>query len=185
MHLGRKVLVGSLLITARRVSIEGDRERTKELYAFLTTDTTLSANNLLRFRKNLFLMKMTVTDQIKTLDRKFKQNEAQYDLDKKAAKISALYSGNLNKYEYLTGEDLNYQSSTGEQAKFDYSPLNEFFSRRLQEEDKKEGLLKRLKHIENKTEDKQSKQLGIKSVIDIFDEQLTQEARDMLINLGN
>ena len=108
MHLGRKVLVGSLLITARRVSIEGDRERTKELYAFLTTDTTLSANNLLRFRKNLFLMKMTVTDQIKTLDRKFKQNEAQYDLDKKAAKISALYSGNLNKYEYLTGEDLNY-----------------------------------------------------------------------------
>ena len=55
----------------------------------------------------------------------------------------------------------------------------------MQEEDKKEGLLKRLKHIENKTEDKQSKQLGIKSVIDIFDEQLTQKARDMLINLGN
>ena len=33
------------------------------------------------------------------------QNEAQYDLDRKAAKISALSSSNLDKYEYLTGED--------------------------------------------------------------------------------
>ena len=49
---------------------------------------------------------MTVTDQIKILDRKIMQNEAQYDLDRKAAKISALSSNNLDKYEYLTGEDL-------------------------------------------------------------------------------
>ena len=46
---------------------------------------------------------MTVTDQIKILDRKIMQNKAQYDLDRKAAKISALSSNNLNKYEYLTG----------------------------------------------------------------------------------
>ena len=39
---------------------------------------------------------MTVTDQIKILDRKTKQNEAKYDLDRKAAKISALSSGNLD-----------------------------------------------------------------------------------------
>ena len=44
---------------------------------------------------------MTVTDQIKILDRKIKQNEAQYDLDREAAKISALSSHNLEKYEYL------------------------------------------------------------------------------------
>ena len=49
-------------------------------------------------------MKMTVNDEIKILDRKIKQNEAQYDLDRKAAKISALFSNNLDKYEYLTGE---------------------------------------------------------------------------------
>ena len=49
---------------------------------------------------------MTVPDQIKILDRKIKQNEAQYDLDRKA-KISALSSENLGKYEYLTGEDLD------------------------------------------------------------------------------
>ena len=35
------------------------------------------------------------------------QNESQYDLDRKAAKISALYSNNLDKYEYLTGENLS------------------------------------------------------------------------------
>ena len=49
---------------------------------------------------------MTVTDQIKILNRKIKQNEAQYDLDRKAAKISALSCNNLDKYEYLNGEDL-------------------------------------------------------------------------------
>ena len=51
---------------------------------------------------------MTVTDQIKILDRKIKQNEAQYDLDKEAAKISALSSNNLDKYEYLTSNILHW-----------------------------------------------------------------------------
>ena len=71
-------------------------------------DTTLSSSNLLRFRKNLFdtLQKMTVTDQTKILNRKIKQNEAQYDLGRQAAKISLFSSNNLDKYKYLTGEDL-------------------------------------------------------------------------------
>ena len=42
---------------------------------------------------------MTVTVQIKILNRKIKQNESQYDLDREAAKISALPSNNLDKYE--------------------------------------------------------------------------------------
>ena len=66
---------------------------------------------------------MTVTDQIKILNRKIKQNEVQYDFDREAAKISALSSKNLDKYEYLTGEDLGLKSSTIEKAKFEYSPL--------------------------------------------------------------
>ena len=41
---------------------------------------------------------MTVTDKIKILDRKIKQNKAQYDLDRKASKISALSTENLDKY---------------------------------------------------------------------------------------
>ena len=55
---------------------------------------------------------MTVTDQIKILDRKIMQNEAQYDLDRKAAKIFALSSNNLDKYEYLTGKDFGLKPST-------------------------------------------------------------------------
>ena len=49
---------------------------------------------------------MTVTDQIKIIDNKIKANQAQYDLDRLTAKISALSSGELRKHEYLTGEDL-------------------------------------------------------------------------------
>ena len=92
---------------------------------------------------------MTVTDQTKILDRKIMQNEAQYDLDRKAAKISALSSNNLDKYEYLTGEDLGLKPSTIEQAKFEYSPLGKIFNKRLDKDDKKEGLFKRLENIED------------------------------------
>ena len=95
---------------------------------------------------------MTVTDQIKILKRKIKKNETQYDLGRKAAEISALFSNNLDKYEYLTGEDLGLKPSTVDQAKFEYSPLGKVFNKGLSEEDKKEGLFKRLKNIEGKNE---------------------------------
>ena len=67
---------------------------------------------------------MTINDQIKISNRKIVQNEAQYDLDRKAAKITALFSNNLDKYEYLTGEDLGLKPSTIEQTKFEYSLLS-------------------------------------------------------------
>ena len=70
---------------------------------------------------------MTATDQIKILDKKIKQNKAQYNLDRKAAKISVLSLENLDKHEYLTGEGINYKPSTVEQEKFDYSPLSKSF----------------------------------------------------------
>ena len=63
---------------------------------------------------------MTGTDQIKILNRNIMQNEAQYDLDRETAKISALPSNNLDEYEYLTGEDLSLKPSTIDQAKFEY-----------------------------------------------------------------
>ena len=80
------------------------------------------------------------------------QNEAQYDLDRKAAKISALSSNNLDKYEYLTGEDLGLKRSTVERAKFEYSPLGKIFNRWLEKDDQKEEFFKRLKNIEGKNE---------------------------------
>ena len=92
---------------------------------------------------------MTVTDQIKILKRKIMQKEAQYYLDRKPAKISALSSNNLDKYEYLTGQDLGLKPSTVERAKFEYSLLGKIFNKVLSEDDKKEGPFKRLKSIEN------------------------------------
>ena len=93
---------------------------------------------------------MTVTDRIKILDRKNMQNEAQYDLDGKTAKISALSSNNLEKYENLTVEDLGLKPSTVEQAKFEYSPLGNVFTKELDKDDQKEGLFKRLKILKTR-----------------------------------
>ena len=97
---------------------------------------------------------MTVTDPIKILDRKIMQNEARYVLDRKTAKISALSSNDLDKYEYLTDEDLGHKPSTVEQATFEFSPLDKIFNKGLDKDrDKIEGLLKRLKNIEGKNEE--------------------------------
>ena len=59
---------------------------------------------------------MTVTDQLEIIDNKIKANQAQYDLDRLSAKIS----GDLRKYEYVTGEDLGYKPSVLEKEKFGY-----------------------------------------------------------------
>ena len=61
---------------------------------------------------------MTIEDQIK-------DEKLQYDINREAAKISALSSGKLDKYEYLTGEEIlpSNQQQIIQQAKFDYSPI--------------------------------------------------------------
>ena len=78
---------------------------------------------------------MTIADQIKVLDKKILQKEAQYDLDRKAAIISARSFNNLDKIEYLTGEDLALRPDTIEQAKFEYSPLGKVFDEGLSGDD--------------------------------------------------
>ena len=104
---------------------------------------------------------MTLTDELKILDDKIKANQAQYDIDREAAKISALSSGELEKYENLTGEDLGYKPGVVESAKFKYSPLGRVFNKVLEKEDKKEGLLKKLKNIEDKHEEQLNNQLKL------------------------
>ena len=94
---------------------------------------------------------MTLTDQIKILNSKIKQNKSQYDLDRKAAEVSALSSKNLDKYELLTGKDLDLKPSTVAQTKFEYFPLGK--NKRLSEDDIKEGILKRLENIKVKNEE--------------------------------
>ena len=94
---------------------------------------------------------MTRFDQIKILDNKIKVNKAQYMLDTKNAEISAKSSGELDKYQYLTGEDLGYKPDVLTQAKFEYSPLGKVFNDGLSKKDKtkKVGILQRLKNIED------------------------------------
>ena len=69
---------------------------------------------------------MAINDQIK-------DEKLQYDIDREAAKTSALTSGKIHKYEYLTDEDilLSNQQQIIEQAKFTYSPLGKAFEKQI------------------------------------------------------
>ena len=69
---------------------------------------------------------MTINDQIK-------YGKLQYDINREAAKISALSSGKLHKYEYLTGEDIlpSNQQQIIEQTKLTYSPLGNAFDKQI------------------------------------------------------
>ena len=97
---------------------------------------------------------MTRKDQIKILDDKIKANNAQYNLDRMNAEILAYSSGDLPKYKYLTKKDLGYKPDAFEQAKFEYSPLRKVFTDGLDKSDRKERLLKRLKNIEDRSNNK-------------------------------
>ena len=78
---------------------------------------------------------MTLTDQINILDDKIKSNQAQYDLGREAAKISALSSKDLlEKYEYLTGKDLGHRPSALEKTKFEYLPLGMSISKAFEKD---------------------------------------------------
>ena len=66
-----------------------------------------------------------------TIDDQIRDEKLQYDINREAAKISALSSGKIRKYEYLTGEDIlpSNQQQIIEQAKFTYSPLEKAFEK--------------------------------------------------------
>ena len=67
---------------------------------------------------------MTINDQIR-------DEKLQYDINREATKITALSSGKIHKYEYLTGEDilLSNQQQIIQQTKFTYSPLGKPFDK--------------------------------------------------------
>ena len=69
---------------------------------------------------------MAINDQIR-------DEKLQYDINRETAKISALSSCKIHKYEYLTGEDIlpSNQQQTKEQARFTYSPLGKAFEKQI------------------------------------------------------
>ena len=88
---------------------------------------------------------MTINDQIR-------DEKLQYDINREAAKISALSSGKVHKYEYLIGEDIlpSNQQQIIEQAKFTYSPLGKAFEKQIKTiEDQSKKQVDALKQIES------------------------------------
>ena len=85
---------------------------------------------------------MILTEQVKILDDKIKANKAQYDLDRQVTKTSALSSKDLEKYEYLTYEDLGYKPDLIQRAKFEYSPIGEAFNKVFKKDDKNKKVIK-------------------------------------------
>ena len=68
-----------------------------------------------------------------TINNQIKDEKLQYDINRETAKISALSSGKLHKYEYLTGEDIlpSTQQQIIEQTKFTYFPLGKAFDKQM------------------------------------------------------
>ena len=92
---------------------------------------------------------MTINDQIR-------DEKLQYDINREAAKISALLLGKIHKYEYLTGEDILpfNQQQIIEQAKFTYSPLGKAFEKqikRIEDQGEKQVEALKTKAIEGKS----------------------------------
>ena len=85
-----------------------------------------------------------------TLEDQIRDEKLQYDINREAAKVSSLSSGKIDKYEYLTGEEILpcNQQQIIEQAKFTYSPLGKDFEKQTKTiEDQGE---KQIKAIQNK-----------------------------------
>ena len=68
-----------------------------------------------------------------TIDDQIRDEKLQYDINREAAKISALSSGKIDKYEYYTGEEIlpSNQKQIIEQAKFTYSPFGKAFKKQI------------------------------------------------------
>ena len=78
-------------------------------------------------------MFLTYIIKIMTINDKIRNEKTQYDIDREAAKISVLSSGEIRKYEYLTGEDIlpSNQQQIIQQAKFTYSPLGKAYEKQI------------------------------------------------------
>ena len=105
---------------------------------------------------------MTIEDQIK-------DEKLQYDINREAAKISALSSGKIDKYEYLTGEEIlpSNQQQIIQQAKFNYSPLGKAFE-------------KQTKTIEDQGK-KQVKAIQDKQIVNINKNDYKDDYKDKLL----
>ena len=123
---------------------------------------------------------MTINDQIR-------DEKLQYDINREAAKISALSSGKIHKYEYLTGENIlpSNQQQIIEQAKFTYSPLGKAFEKQIKTiEDQGKKQVDALENLKPKEETKpiEDKSNNKSKVAIIFDN-LINKRKDLMKKL--
>ena len=104
---------------------------TAKPYYCLVIDATLASDNPLSFRKNLSEI---IQKLIMKINDKIRDEKLQYDINREAAKISAVSSGKFDKYEYLTDEEIlpSNQRQIIEQTKFTYSRLSKAFEKQKQ-----------------------------------------------------
>ena len=114
-----------------------------------------------------------------TIDNQIKSEKLQYDINREAAKISALSSGKFDKYEYLTGEEIlpSNKQQIIEQNKFTYSPLEKAFEKQTKTiEDQGE---KQIKAIQD------NKQLQLTNDYDCKDKLLISRETEIFKNTYN
>ena len=123
---------------------------------------------------------MTINDQVK-------DEKLQYNINKEAAKMSALSSGKIHKYEYLTGEDIlpSNQHQIIEQAKFTYSPSGKAFEKQIKTiEDQGEKQVEALKNLKSKEQIKATEgESNNQSKASIIFNDLVKERMDIINKL--
>ena len=126
------------------------------------------------------------------LEDQIRDEKLQYDINREAAKISALSSGKTDKYEYLTGEEIlpSNQQQIIQQAKFTYSPLGKAFEKQIKTiEDQGEKQIKAIQNIDFNKSIKKAKfdsddDLAILRQKELYNE-LTEEKKTEIENLDN
>ena len=122
-----------------------------------------------------------------TINNQIRDEKLQYDINRKTAKISALLSGNIQKYEYLIGEDIlpSNQQQIIEQAKFTYSRLGKAFAKQIKtiedQGNKQVDALKNLK-LKEGTKPIEDKPNNQPKVTIIFDE-LINKRKELMSEL--
>ena len=97
-------------------------------YSFLVIDGTIASDIPKHFRKNF---SERTEKLVTTIDNKISDENLQYNINRKAAKISTLSSGKIYKHEYLTRVEVLPKRRVVEQAKFTYSPLGKDLQEKL------------------------------------------------------
>ena len=109
------------------------KKRTPKPYSFLVIDATFASDNLIRFRENLL---ERIQKLVMTIDDTIRYENLRYKTNREAAKISALLSRKIGKYEYLACEEilLSNRIQIIEQAKFTYSPLEKALEKYIEKQ---------------------------------------------------